>query len=362
MMGYALGGHVEQVNALLDRRGAIKIAVYAYALGGHVEPVNALLDRGVSLIFAVRGYINGEHVDKARRLILQRGFPFFGLVVNDSAFNARAFLRNTQKIKHLQSFYALSYEQASLWLSSPQLREWLFSARTSKQKLSKDVICLIAAKYITNSVITQLQMRTLYDKAYDIARHRFDRKAYPHLNAKEKRLFRREPSVIRAFNQGIKRQKKLAIAFRKQLTPIQQQYQQDVTQAENDNVKPWFAKDNFLVITQTKIRCLQYFIAQLNKIADGTDDKICVFDIVSNILNPNYQITSATVLNDNNKNDSDVDDVEDFSEVIINNLSHHRNSGCFWNANVIQCAKKFKAQLEKPFIENSEGLLVMPTR
>ncbi len=84
--GYAIGGHTAQVNALLAQGGNRDDAVRGYAIGGHTEQVNALLAQGADRDNAVRCYAVGGHTEQVNALLAQganrnyavRGYAFGG--------------------------------------------------------------------------------------------------------------------------------------------------------------------------------------------------------------------------------------------------------------------------------------------
>jgi hypothetical protein len=67
--GYAIGGHTDQVNPLLDKGASKDEAVFGYAIGGHTDQVNKLLDKGASKDGAVMGYAIGGHADQVNTLL-----------------------------------------------------------------------------------------------------------------------------------------------------------------------------------------------------------------------------------------------------------------------------------------------------
>lgn len=62
--GYAAGGHVEQVNALLAQGADKGYVVWGYAQGGHVAQVNELIDLGADPTYALLGYEGAGYVNQ----------------------------------------------------------------------------------------------------------------------------------------------------------------------------------------------------------------------------------------------------------------------------------------------------------
>jgi len=71
VMGYAMGGHVEQVNQLIAQGVSRDRAVDGYARGGHIKLVNQQLEQGANRKWAVLGYAFRGDVDQVNQLIAQ---------------------------------------------------------------------------------------------------------------------------------------------------------------------------------------------------------------------------------------------------------------------------------------------------
>ncbi|HSW70397.1 MAG TPA: hypothetical protein VLH77_00260, partial [Gammaproteobacteria bacterium] len=71
-VNYAMGGHVAKVNALLEQdSGLITEAIHGYAAVGNVAEVTYLLARGGKPIFAIFGFALGGRVDQVKALLAE---------------------------------------------------------------------------------------------------------------------------------------------------------------------------------------------------------------------------------------------------------------------------------------------------
>lgn len=91
---YARGGYVDQVNRLLAEGGRLKYAVCGYALSGNTTQVNLLLAAGADRNSALHGYTIGRHIKPAEDLIAQGAYL-------DNAASDYAELGDTKKVSEL---------------------------------------------------------------------------------------------------------------------------------------------------------------------------------------------------------------------------------------------------------------------
>ena len=152
--GYALGGHIEQANALLAQGARLNSAVVGYARGGHIEQVNALLAEGANPIEALEGYLEGEYVNQGsilRLMALTDNNKLRELLAGEvkkknRSIDVSSLLKESGKINQLIRGNHLSFEQACNYIAlfSPvdkeSIKDALVWEREGQQLVAQDII------------------------------------------------------------------------------------------------------------------------------------------------------------------------------------------------------------------------------
>ncbi len=126
IQGYALGGHVDEVDKLLEQEKNQywrywNAALWGYACGGHETEVNKLIAKDASHNLAVRGYLLGGHLTQENILRLMsftddkelRRLLAEELRKTNRSLDINELMKKSKKINILMRQYHLDYDKAS---------------------------------------------------------------------------------------------------------------------------------------------------------------------------------------------------------------------------------------------------------